>query len=134
MTKFQDKVFIELLTKKGLGPPEKEFRFHNKRKWRLDYAYPSLKIGIEINGGAWKKTTYRNKRGELVTAIGGRHNIGNGYLRDIEKKNTLTILGWAILEFTPDQTSKSETIDQIALLIQARKVQWQNDGDKLWLY
>ncbi|HNH30447.1 MAG TPA: hypothetical protein PKU71_13590 [bacterium] len=134
MTKFQDKVFIELLTKKGLGPPEKEFRFHNKRKWRLDYAYPSLKIGIEINGGAWKKTTYRNKRGELVTAIGGRHNIGKGYLRDIEKKNTLTILGWAILEFTPDQTSKSETIDQIALLIQARKVQWQNDGDKLWLY
>ena len=122
MTKLQDKIFMALLLKAGCGIPEKEYKFHGKRRWRIDYAWPSLKIGVEINGGVWKKTRYRDKRsGELITQIGGRHTIGNGYMEDKEKKNTLTILGWALLEYTPQETTKKETMDQIVLLIQSRR-------------
>lgn len=60
----------------------REYRFHPKRRWRFDYAIPSHKIAIEIEGGVW---TY------------GRHNRARGYLADMEKYNEATRLGWQLL-------------------------------------
>lgn len=65
---------------------EAEYRFHPTRKWRLDYGNPKRKLAVEIEGGAWS---------------GGRHTRGAGFIRDIEKYNTLASMGWLLFRCTP---------------------------------
>lgn len=79
--------------------PEKEYRFHDKRKWRFDYAWPDYKIALEVEGGIWM-----NK---------GAHNTGKAILRDIEKYNTATIMGWRIIRTTPNKLLTIETLDML---------------------
>lgn len=63
-----------------------EYRFHPRRRWRFDYANPKFKVAIEQEGGIWIK---------------GRHNRGKGFLNDMEKYNTATLMGWRVLRYTP---------------------------------
>lgn len=66
----------------------KELQFHPDRKWRFDYAFPSRKVAIEIDGAIWTL---------------GRHNRPRGYLNDIEKLNTAASMGWLVLRFSTDE-------------------------------
>jgi len=84
----------------------KEFKFHPIRKWRFDYAIPSLKIAIEQDGGIW---------------ISGRHNHPQGYINDMEKFNEATALGWVVLKFTPQNICSNEAIEVIKRTIDIRK-------------
>lgn len=72
---------------KQLGGMElqKEYKFHTSRKWRFDFAFPQLKIGIEIEGGLYSK---------------GRHTRAQGYTNDCEKYNQATLLGWQVYRLT----------------------------------
>lgn len=76
----------------------KEYRFHDKRKWRFDYAIPEHKIAIEVEGGVW---------------TGGRHTSPQGFLGDMEKYNTATVMGWRVLRTTPDRLLTNETLTMI---------------------
>ena len=82
----------------GFPKPEREVRFHPTRRWRWDYALMERKIAIEVNGDIW---AYRTKG-----RIGGHQ--GRGQLRDFEKMNQGQILGWMVLQFTPDQFKTGE--------------------------
>lgn len=79
-----------------------EWYFHTERKWRFDYACPELKIAIEVDGGIF---------------TGGRHSGGVGQLKDMEKMNAATILGWRILHYTPDEQFSLQARQQITELI-----------------
>lgn len=69
------------------GPAyEKEYRFDPVRKWRLDAAWPDLRIGVELDGGGWNR---------------GRHHREAGHTADCEKGNALALSGWTIFRFTP---------------------------------
>lgn len=70
---------------KALGGPElqREYRFHESRRWRFDFAHLETKIALELNGGVWSA---------------GRHVRGGGYLRDREKVNAAQLLGWRVVE------------------------------------
>lgn len=81
----------------------REYRFHPTRRWRFDYAIPSCRVAIEIDGGIW---TY------------GRHNRASGYLKDLEKFNTAAEMGWLVLKFTPKEKWRQETIDRIKETVQ----------------
>ena len=60
-----------------------------KRRWRFDYCIPSEKIGIEIEGGTWRKS---------------RHTTGTGFRADIVKYNFAVVhYGYRVLRYTPDQ-------------------------------
>jgi very-short-patch-repair endonuclease len=59
--------------------PVREFTF---RCWRFDFAWPTLKIAVEIDGG---------------TYIGGDHVRGQGYERDCKKNNAAQLEGWVVL-------------------------------------
>jgi very-short-patch-repair endonuclease len=73
-----------------------EFRFHPDRKWRADFAIPSAKILIEIDGGVWS---------------GGRHTRGAGFVGDMEKLNAAAVLGYRVLRFQPkDCKAKGITV------------------------
>lgn len=58
-----------------------EYRFHPTRKWRLDWAWPDAKIGIEFDG-------------VMMRTVG--HNSLGGILRDTEKINEAQRLGWSV--------------------------------------
>ena len=82
-----------------------EYRFHDTRKWRFDYAIPSKKIAVEIEGGAW---------------INGRHNRAQGFIADMEKYNTAAAMGWRLLRATPQNllTTKFLKLLQAAIKYQ----------------
>jgi very-short-patch-repair endonuclease len=74
----------------------KEFKFHPVRKWRFDYAIPEHKIALEVEGGVWS---------------GGRHTRPQGFLGDIEKYNTATLMGWRVFRTTPDDLLRTATLN-----------------------
>lgn len=74
----------------------KEYKFHPKRRWRFDYAIPEHKIALEVEGGVW---------------TGGRHIRAQGFLGDMEKYNTATLMGWRVFRTTPDDLYKMATIN-----------------------
>ena len=64
---------------------ERELLFHPVRKFRLDFAFPALKIAIEVDG-------YRS------------HGLSkSGFQRDRVKRNLLAVEGWIVLSFYADQ-------------------------------
>jgi very-short-patch-repair endonuclease len=62
-----------------------EHRFHPERKWRFDFALPSLKIGIEYEG---------------LNSDKSRHTTMKGYTGDAEKYNAAQAAGWRIVRVT----------------------------------
>lgn len=88
-----------------------EYKFHPKRRWRLDYALPELGIAIEVEGGRYKQTTYINKSGRIVVRTGGRHNTAEGFKNDMEKYNELAALGWLLVRTTPEELLSQNTLE-----------------------
>ena len=80
----------------GLPEPIREHRFHDVRKWRLDYAWPAHRVALEVDGGVF---------------VGGRHTRGSGWMKDAEKFNEVACLGWRVLRCTPRQLLSAETLD-----------------------
>lgn len=82
----------------GLPIPEREVRFHKKRRWRFDFAYPDKLLAIEIHGGVFSQ---------------GRHTRGTGFTKDCEKYTEAAILGWRILHFTGAQVGTGEAVGKL---------------------
>jgi very-short-patch-repair endonuclease len=70
-----------------LADYEAEYRFHPTRQWRFDFAWPEMKVAVEVEGGQWTN---------------GRHQRGQGYADDCEKYNNAILLGWKVFRFTGD--------------------------------
>lgn len=64
--------------------PIAEFRFHETRQWRFDWAFPQQKVAVEVDGGVWLK-------------FGGRH----GSDKDREKMNAASEFGWRVFHYSP---------------------------------
>ncbi len=109
--------FIRMLELAGLGPFEPEWQFALKlgRKWAFDVAWPSLMVAVEIEGGIWAKDS-----GPPCPTCGqkqrGAHGSGSGILRDIEKYNAGTILGWRIIRI-PTGAVTWESVRMVAALL-----------------
>lgn len=80
----------------------KEFQFHPTRRWRFDYAIPSHKIALEVEGGVFSK---------------GRHTRGAGFIGDIEKYNEATRLGWRVVRTVPWELNTRKTVQLLRELI-----------------
>ena len=99
---------IRILLSKYAGHKfEKEFRFHEKRRWRFDYCHVETKTAVEVEGGVWTR---------------GRHTRGKGFIGDMDKYNAAAELGYAVLRYTTDQMNKAETYEQIRRVIENRKL------------
>lgn len=82
----------------GLPLPQREYRFHPKRKWPADFAWPKHKILVEVEGGIY---------------IQGRHTRPGGYIKDCEKYNAATMMGYKVLRFTPDMIHDGSALAMI---------------------
>lgn len=98
------RTFFAMLDKEGIPHPIQEHKFHDKRKWRFDFAWIDNKLAMEIEGGI-------HIRG------GGRHNRGTGYEKDMEKYNAANALGWRLLRFSPQSMYLKESIELIKRMI-----------------
>lgn len=65
----------------------REFRFHPTRKWRFDFAFPSHRLAIEIDGHY--------------------HRTFGGQRIDSEKLNEAVRLGWRVLRFPTNEWRKA---------------------------
>jgi very-short-patch-repair endonuclease len=68
-----------------------ELRFHPVRLWRFDFAIPSARVAVEVNGGVW---------------TAGRHSRGSGLIKEYEKMRAAGILGWRVLPFATDEIAQ----------------------------
>lgn len=80
-----ESAFLNAWHQHDLDEPEREYRFHNQRKWRFDFAFPAFKVAVEIEGGTFGRS---------------RHTTGKGHHNDCDKYNAATELGWKVLRYT----------------------------------
>lgn len=65
----------------------REHRFHPDRKWRFDFAWPSQRVAVEVDGSG--------------------HQLFGTADNDNEKLNEAARLGWRILRFRSNQKKKA---------------------------
>ena len=98
------------LRQERLPEPVTEHAFHPTRKWRFDAAYVEEKIAIEVEGGTgWKRDGV------------SRHLTPSGFAGDVEKYNAASVMGWALLRFTPAMLRDGSAIETIKLALKARR-------------
>ncbi len=68
------------------GEPEREYRFHARRKWRFDLAFPAYRLAVEYEG---------------LFAAKSRHTTVKGFDADAEKYSVAAISGWVVVRITP---------------------------------
>lgn len=96
--KYNSAIVARYFVEMGLPEPEFEYRFHPKRKWRLDIAWPGKKVCVEVQGGIF---------------IRGRHTRGAALLKEWEKLNTLAEMGWRVLYCQPKDICTIDMVEQI---------------------
>lgn len=88
------------LAQSGVPPYETEVIFHPRRRWRFDFAWPALKVALEVEGGIWGRS--KQKPCPVCGATEkGAHGRGTGIERDAEKYSEAAILGWCVIRATP---------------------------------
>lgn len=80
--------FWALLTDAGYHDFQTEYKFWEGRQFRFDFAFPTQKLAVEIEGGVWMSKS--------------RHTSGKGYTSDCIKYNEAQLRGWTVLRFTKD--------------------------------
>jgi len=93
-----EKALAAELERAGLPKPEPQYRFCGGRRWRFDFAWPALRLAVEVEGGLW---------------IRGRHTHPKGFEADCEKYNTAALFGWRVLRFVPDQVHDGRALATI---------------------
>lgn len=58
----KDRIFIQDIQKRFGTQVINEYRFHPKRKWRIDFYLPEYGIAIEIEGAVWKQGRHTGQR------------------------------------------------------------------------
>jgi very-short-patch-repair endonuclease len=76
----------------------RELEFHPERQWRFDFAFPSQKIAVEIDGR-------------------GRHQNVVGVRNDCDKNNEALRLGWRIVRFPATDKRFADDWARTVLLI-----------------
>jgi very-short-patch-repair endonuclease len=101
-----EETLLLLIRAEGLPEPEREYMFAKSigRRWRLDFAYPEKRIGIEVQGGIY---------------VRGAHSRGTGLERDYEKLNAAQMLGWDVYQFSRKMIDNGEAIETIRRVLEA---------------
>lgn len=92
-------LFLALCKREGVPPPCEEWIFASPRKFRFDFAWPEVRLALEVEGGIFTKQA---------------HGSITGILRDMEKYNLAAANGWRVLRVTPAQLCDLQTLAMIA--------------------
>ena len=84
----------------------REHKFHATRRWKFDFAFPALKVAIEVEGGVFTR---------------GRHVRPSGFIADCEKYNVAALAGWLVIRLVPRKDWLIGGMDWIKSAVQARR-------------
>jgi very-short-patch-repair endonuclease len=87
----------------------REYGFHDRRRWKFDFAVPSQMLAIEIEGGAYPFYD----AGTNTIKVGG-HVRGDQYYDNCDKYNEAQIRGWDLLRFSVEQVKNGQAKAVIA--------------------
>lgn len=89
------------------GPePEREYQFC-ERKWKFDFAWPTARVAVEIEGGIHEG------------AGRGRHMRQTGFENDIEKYNFAAMNSWLVFRYTPSMI-QPKTLEALIGFVKTR--------------
>jgi very-short-patch-repair endonuclease len=91
-------IYWDMLAPLNLRELVREYHFAEERgrEYRADFAFPSQKVLVEVDGGN-RLVRYSEKSGRYVAV--GKHTQEDDY----EKLNLAAVLGYRVLRFTPKQ-------------------------------
>jgi len=80
--------------------PKHNYRFHPTRRWALDYAWPDVKLAVEIEGHY-------------------RHRSRSGFAADHKKYRAAENMGWRILKYPGDEWKARpvQIVEEVAKLL-----------------
>ena len=94
-----------------LPEPVRELKFHSVRQWRFDFAWPELKLAVEVEG----ITSYgKNKNGSMRL---GRHQTAKGVEEDCIKYGEAMKLGWTVYRCTGAIIKSGAAIETLKVLM-----------------
>src|SRR6056297_3547768 len=100
--KYDPKIVTAWFNDAGIPEPVYEYRFHPTRKWRMDMAWIDQKVFLEVQGGIF---------------VRGRHSRGAAMLKEWEKINTASSMGWRVLYCQPSDVCMTKTAEIIKLAL-----------------
>ena len=80
----------------GISGYQREYQFHRERRWRFDFAFPSVQVALECEGGIW---------------TGGAHTRGKHFESDCEKYSEAALAGWMVGRFTLRQIQNMDALE-----------------------
>lgn len=88
----------------GIGPGIRErLSQAGLKNWRFDFAWPSMRFAVEVEGGAFKR-------------VGG-HTSGVGFTEDILKYHHAMRLGWTIYRCDANLIKNGSAVELIEQLL-----------------
>lgn len=93
--------FAQQIRAAGLPEPEREYYHITGRDFRLDFAWPALKLGVEVQGMA--------------------HRIKGKFHADMEKRILAQVGGWLVMEISGDMVRHDTAIGWLVILMGQRK-------------
>ena len=112
--------FFALLTVAGLPLPVAEHRFAPPRRWRFDFAWPDLRVALELEGGAFGV-------GKPCPACKQRRRAGHTAIKrfrsDMDKYNAAAAAAppWSVLRIIPGELCHESTIALVGGCIAVRR-------------
>lgn len=83
-----------------LPRPVRQYQVNPERRWRIDYAWPALRIAVEVDGEV--------------------HRIKERFHADIEKHAWLTLNGWTLLRVGGREVRDGRAIAWVKALLWER--------------
>lgn len=101
-----------------LGLPEafREYLFWPGRRFRFDFAWPQVKVAVELEGGVFS----RGKSG---------HTMGHHYHNNCTKYNQALMFGWRVIRLTAKHLEDIEYLREVFGWIRAELMN-SKKGDK----
>lgn len=84
----------------GWPEPEAEQRLIPGRRFSCDLVWPDARLVVEVQGGVWLRR--------------GGHTGGKAQIDDMFKFNELTLLGWRVIQVTPQQVTDGVLVGLLA--------------------
>ena len=124
----QSAIYTAFLQAHNIPVPIREYGFHPDRRWRFDFAWPALKIALEVEGGIYGGKDHTGRQYK------GAHSSVSGIKRDISKYNAAALLGWLVLRVQPADLDSQETIDMIkaAFLLKGQRKALEGKNDQTY--